>query len=85
MRKYPSNVGINLQPISSHTRVALQVTEKLLAECDQRHLQLIADSYLDMLHMMLESSHSKMRIMATNSVSPALKYMHALGIKASLR
>ena len=49
--------------------MALKVTEKLLAECEQRHLQLIADSYLDMLHVMLESSQSKMRIMATKSVS----------------
>ena len=53
----------------SHVCVALKVTEKLLAECEQRHLQLIADSYLDMLHVMLESSQSKMRIMATKSVS----------------
>ncbi len=52
----------------SHVCVALSVTEKLLAECEQRHLQLIADSYLDMLHVMLESPQSKLRIMATNSV-----------------
>jgi len=45
------------------------VTEKLLSECQQRHLQLISDSYLDMLHVMLDSPYSKMRIMAANSVS----------------
>lgn len=58
--------------IFRHACVALKVTEKLLAECEQRHLQLIADSYLDMLHVMLESPQSTMRIMATKSVSSTL-------------
>lgn len=63
--------------LPSHTCVALRVTEKLLAECEQRHLQLIADNYLDMLHLMLESPHSKIRIMATNSVSWPFKYLNS--------
>lgn len=49
--------------------VALKITEKLIAECSPQRLQLIADSYLDMLHTMLESTHTDMQIMATNSVS----------------
>ena len=41
-----------------------------MGECDPQRLQLIADSYLDMLHAMLESPHTEMQIMATDSVSP---------------
>lgn len=51
-----------------HTCVALKITEKLLSDCDQQRIQLIADSYLDMLHTMLESVHTELQIMATNSV-----------------
>ena len=54
---------------SRHTCVALQITERLLSESEQHHLQLIDDSYLDMLHMMLDSTHSKIRIIASMSVS----------------
>ena len=50
--------------------MALQVTEKLLSACDSRKLQLIVqlivDSYLDILHNMLETSNTEL---ATNSVS----------------
>ena len=49
--------------------MALKITEMLLSECDPQRLQLIANSYLDMLHVMLESPHTDMQIMATNSVS----------------
>ena len=52
---------------SRHTCVALKITEMLLSECDPQRLQLIANSYLDMLHVMLESPHTDMQIMATNS------------------
>ena len=52
-----------------HVSVALQVTEKLLSACDSRKLQLIVDSYLDILHNMLETSNTELHIMATNSVS----------------
>ena len=53
-------------PPPRHVSVALQVTEKLLSACDSRKLQLIVDSYLDILHNMLETSNTKL---ATNSVS----------------
>ena len=50
--------------------MALQVMEKLLSACDSRKLQLIVqlivDSYLDILHNMLETSNTEL---ATNSVS----------------
>ena len=52
--------------------VALKITEKLIAECSPQRLQLIVDSYLDMLHAMLESAHTDMQIMATNSVRSAM-------------
>ncbi|XP_064390943.1 protein EFR3 homolog B-like [Halichondria panicea] len=39
--------------------VALQVTEKLLSACDSQKLQLIVDSYLDILHNMLETSNTE--------------------------
>ena len=55
--------------LCSHVVVALKITEKLIAECSPQRLQLIVDSYLDMLHAMLESTHNDMQIMATNSVS----------------
>lgn len=54
---------------SSHACVALRITEKLVADCDSQRLQLIADSYLDMLHALLESVHTDMQLMATESVS----------------
>lgn len=63
--------------VCSHTCVALRIIEKLLAESEQRHLQLISDSYLDMLHAMLDSSHGKMRMMAATSVSPLIKFFSA--------
>ena len=53
-------------PPPRHVSVALQVTEKLLSACDSRKLQLIVDSYLDILHNMLETSNTEL---ATNSVS----------------
>ncbi len=57
-------------PPLRHVSVALQVTEKLLSACDSRKLQLIVqlivDSYLDILHNMLETSNTEV---ATNSVS----------------
>ena len=56
-----------------HTCVALKITEKLLSDCDQQRIQLIADSYLDMLHTMLESVDTELQIMATSSVS---QYSH---------
>ena len=56
-------------PPPRHVSVALQVTEKLLSACDSRKLQLIVDSYLDILHNMLETSNTELHIMATNSVS----------------
>ena len=49
--------------------MALQVTEKLLSACDSRKLQLIVDSYLDILHNMLETSNTELHVMATNLVS----------------
>ena len=42
--------------------------EKLLTECDAQRLQLIIDSYLQMLHSMLESTDSDFQIKATDSV-----------------
>ncbi len=45
------------------------MTEKLLSACDSRKLQLIVDSYLDILHNMLETSNTELHIMATNLVS----------------
>ena len=51
-----------------HVFVSLKITEKLLSECDPQRLQLLADSYLNMLHVMLESAHTNVQIMATNSV-----------------
>ncbi len=62
------SVALPLPPLS-HACVALKITEKLVAECDSQRLQLIADSYLDMLHAMLESTHTDIQIMATESVS----------------
>ena len=56
-----------------HTCVALKITEKLLSDCDQQRIQLIADSYLDMLHTMLESVDTELQVMATSSVS---QYMY---------
>ena len=56
----------------SHACVALKITEKLVAECDSQRFQLIADSYLSMLHAMLESTHTQMQIMATDSVGGGL-------------
>ena len=61
---------------SSHTCVALKITEMLLSDCDPQRLQLIANSYLDMLHVMLESPHTDMQIMATDSVSRFLLHTH---------
>ena len=61
---------------SSHTCVALKITEMLLSDCDPQRLQLIANSYLDMLHVMLESPHTDMQIMATDSVSRILLHTH---------
>ena len=60
---------ITCSPACRHVCVALKITEKLLSDCDQQRIQLIADSYLDMLHVMLESVHTELQIMATNSVS----------------
>ena len=57
-----------MPPPPRHVSVALQVTEKLLSACDSRKLQLIVDSYLDILHNMLETSDTELHIMATNSV-----------------
>lgn len=54
-----------------HVSVALQVTEKLISECDTRKLQLIVNSYLNILHSMLETNNTELHIMATNSVSVA--------------
>ena len=55
-------------PSRRHVRVALSITERLVRECDPGRLQLLADSYLDMLHSMLESPHTAMQITATDSV-----------------
>lgn len=55
-----------------HAGVALNITEKLLSDCDQQRIQLIVDSYLDMLHTMLESLDTDLQIMATSSVSKVL-------------
>ncbi len=52
-----------------HTCVALQIMERILSELEQDHIKLIVDSYLTMLHVLLDSSHSRMRIMAAKSVS----------------
>ena len=49
--------------------MALKVSEKLLSACDTRRLQLIVDSYLDILYNMLETNNTELHIMATNSVS----------------
>jgi hypothetical protein len=50
-----------------HVFVSLKIIEKLLAECDAQRLQLITDSYLEMLHSMLESTDSDFQIKATDS------------------
>ena len=63
------NTLYNTVSLFRYVCVALNVTEKLLSDCDARRLPLIADSYLDMLHVMLESTNTNMQIMATNSVS----------------
>ena len=42
--------------------------EKLLSEVNSRQLQLLAGSYLDMLHEMLQSSDHDIQIMAAHSV-----------------
>ena len=52
----------------SHVFVSLKIMEKLLTECDAQRLQLIIDSYLQMLHSMLESTDSDFQIKATDSV-----------------
>lgn len=50
-----------------HVCVSLKIIEKLLTECDSQRLQLITDSYLSMLHSMLESTDPDFQIMATDS------------------
>ena len=52
-----------------HVQVSLKVMEKLLSEVNSRQLQLLAGSYLDMLHEMLQSSDHDIQIMAAHSVS----------------
>ena len=48
--------------------VSLKIIEKLLSECDAQSLQLLTDSYLNMLHAMLETTDTDFQIMATDSV-----------------
>ena len=66
------SLSLSLPPppslLSSHVCVSLKIIEKLLSECDAQRLQLITDSYLNMLHNMLESSNTDFQIMATDSV-----------------
>ena len=65
-------LSLSLSPppslLSSHVCVSLKIIEKLLSECDAQRLQLITDSYLNLLHSMLESSNTDFQIMATDSV-----------------
>ena len=64
--------------------MALKITERLLSDCDQQRIQLIADSYLDMLHVMLESVHTELQIMATNSVSAVMYKAHVFVLQWSI-
>ena len=55
--------------VNRHVQVSLKVMEKLLSEVNSRQLQLLAGSYLDMLHEMLQSSDHDTQVMAAHSVS----------------
>ena len=51
-----------------HVCVSLKVMEKLLSEVSAQRLQLLAESYLDMIHELLQSNTHFFQNMAANSV-----------------
>ena len=56
--------------VSSHVHVSLKIMEKLLSEVNGQRVQLLADSYLEMIHEMLQCNNLTFQILAANSVSP---------------
>ena len=50
--------------------MSLKIMEKLLSEVNSQRVQLLADSYLEMIHEMLQCNHLTFQILAANSVSP---------------
>ena len=80
----PFPVSLSHPPSScSHVCVSLKIIEKLLTECDAQRLQLITDSYLSMLHSMLESSDPDFQIMATDSVRSSVSFANRILISLS--
>ena len=55
--------------LGSHIQVAVKVTERLISHCDSQQVKLMADSYLNMIRVVLESNTTDLQIFATNSVS----------------
>ena len=53
----------------SHTKVAVKITERLISHCDSQQVKLLADSYLNMIRLVLESDTADLLIFATDSVS----------------
>ena len=51
-----------------HVCVSLKIMEKLLSELSTERLQLLAESYLDMMHELLQSNDLFFQTMAANSV-----------------
>ena len=49
--------------------MSLKIIEKLLSEASTQSVQLLADSYLEMIHEMVQSSNNEFQILAANSVS----------------
>ncbi|KAL5482081.1 hypothetical protein EMCRGX_G022364 [Ephydatia muelleri] len=50
-----------------HIQVAVKVTERLISHCDSQQVKLMADSYLNMIRVVLESNTTDLQIFATNS------------------
>ena len=50
--------------------MAVKITERLISHCDSQQVKLMADSYLNMIRLILESNTTTdLQIFATNSVS----------------
>lgn len=50
-----------------HIQVAVKITERLISHCDSQQVKLLADSYLNMIRIVLESNTRDLQIFATNS------------------
>lgn len=58
--------------IYSYVFIAMQALDELLLACHAQSLNLFVESFLKMVHKLLESNNTDLQILGTSSVSIAL-------------